>query len=65
MEPIPLGSILADASERGLATRNPVRDIRGSRKGRERRAERRQKGRAEQSGLVFANPDGDSRSPTS
>jgi len=42
-----LGSILADASERGLATRNPVRDIRGSRKGRERRAERRQKGRVE------------------
>ncbi|NNH45509.1 site-specific integrase [Rhizobium laguerreae] len=42
-----LGSILSDANERGLATRNPVRDIRGSRKGRERRAERRQKGRLE------------------
>jgi integrase len=42
-----LGSILADANERGLATRNPVRDIRGGRKGRERRAERRQKGRLE------------------
>ncbi|MDI7865066.1 site-specific integrase [Rhizobiaceae bacterium n13] len=42
-----LGSILADAGERGLATRNPVRDIRGSRKGRERRSERRQKGRVE------------------
>lgn len=42
-----LGSILSDACERGLATRNPVRDIRGSRKGRERRAERRQKGRVE------------------
>ncbi|WAJ31177.1 tyrosine-type recombinase/integrase [Antarcticirhabdus aurantiaca] len=42
-----LGSIFADANERGLATRNPVRDIRGSRKGRELRAERRQKGRLE------------------
>jgi len=42
-----LGSILADANERGLATRNPVRDMRGSRNGRERRAERRQKGRLE------------------
>lgn len=42
-----LGSILSDANERGLCTRNPVRDIRGSRKGRERRAERRQKGRLE------------------
>jgi integrase len=42
-----LGSILSDASERGLATRNPVRDIRSSRKGGERRAERRQKGRLE------------------
>ncbi|TBC78013.1 tyrosine-type recombinase/integrase [Rhizobium ruizarguesonis] len=42
-----LGSIFADANERGLATRNPVRDMRGSRKGRDRRAERRQKGRLE------------------
>ncbi|MGO7779351.1 tyrosine-type recombinase/integrase [Rhizobium ruizarguesonis] len=42
-----LGSIFADANERGLATRNPVRDIRGGRKGRERRAERRQKRRVE------------------
>ncbi|WP_311272134.1 MULTISPECIES: tyrosine-type recombinase/integrase [unclassified Rhizobium] len=42
-----LGSILSDAGERGLATRNPVRDIRGGRKGRDRRAERRQKGRVE------------------
>lgn len=38
-----LGSIFADANERGLAVRNPVRDIRGSRKGKERRSERRQK----------------------
>jgi integrase len=42
-----LGSILADANERGLAMRNPVRDIRGSRKGRERRQEKRQKGKLE------------------
>lgn len=42
-----LGSILSDANERGLATRNPVRDIRSSRKGRERRSERRQKGGVE------------------
>ncbi|MBO9108688.1 site-specific integrase [Agrobacterium sp. S2/73] len=40
-----LGSIIADANERGLATRNPVRDIRSSRKGRDRRQEKRQKGK--------------------
>lgn len=42
-----LGSILADANERGLAMRNPVRDIRGARKGREKRQEKRQKGKLE------------------
>jgi integrase len=42
-----LGSILSDANERGLATRNPVRDIKGSRKGRDRRQERRQKRKLE------------------
>lgn len=42
-----LGSIFADANERGLATRNPVRDIRGARKGRDGRREKRQKGRLE------------------
>ncbi|WP_296435601.1 MULTISPECIES: tyrosine-type recombinase/integrase [unclassified Rhizobium] len=42
-----LGSILADAGERGLAMRNPVRDIKGSRKGRDRRQEKRQRGRLE------------------
>jgi integrase len=42
-----LGSILADASERGLATRNPVRDIKGTRKGRDGRQEKRQKGRVQ------------------
>lgn len=42
-----LGSILADAGERGLAMRNPVRDIKGTRKGRDRRLEKRQKGKLE------------------
>lgn len=42
-----LGSILADANERGLAMRNPVRDIKSSRKGRDRRQEKRQKGKLE------------------
>jgi integrase len=40
-----LGSLIADAQERGLATRNPVRDIRGKRRGKDRRQERRQKGK--------------------
>lgn len=41
-----LGSIFTDANERGLVARNPVRDMRGSRKrGKERRADRRQKGK--------------------
>jgi integrase len=41
-----LGSILADAQERGLVARNVVRDLRSKRRrGGERRAERRQKGR--------------------
>ena len=38
-----LSSIMADANERGLAMRNPVRDMRLSRKGRDARAEKRQK----------------------
>ncbi len=40
-----LGSILADAGERGLAMRNPVRDIKGTRKGRGSRQEKRQRGK--------------------
>ena len=41
-----LGSILTDAQERGLATRNPVKDMRGTRrKGKERQAEKRKKGK--------------------
>ena len=41
-----LGSLLGDAQERGLVSRNVVRDLRGRRrKGVDRRAERRQKGK--------------------
>lgn len=40
-----LGSLLADAQERGLTGHNVIQDIRGRRKGGERRQERRQKGR--------------------
>ncbi|MBX8785097.1 MULTISPECIES: tyrosine-type recombinase/integrase [Pseudochrobactrum] len=41
-----LGSILADAQERGLTIRNPVKDMRGTRRtGKDRQAERRQNGR--------------------
>ncbi|TAL34944.1 MAG: site-specific integrase [Phenylobacterium sp.] len=42
---VSLGTMIADAQERGLATRNPVRDMRVRRGGKERRAERRQKGK--------------------
>jgi len=43
-----LGSLLADAQERGLVARNAVRDMRGGRrKGRQAQAERRQKGKVE------------------
>jgi integrase len=43
---VSLGSLLADAQERGLVARNVVRDLRGRRrKGKERRQERRQKGK--------------------
>ncbi|AJC80940.1 phage integrase/recombinase family protein [Rhizobium etli bv. phaseoli str. IE4803] len=42
---VSLGGILADAMERGLATRNSVRDMRQRRNGKEKRAERRQKGK--------------------
>ncbi len=41
-----LGSIISDAQERGLINRNPVKDIRGTRRrGAEKQAERRHKGR--------------------
>lgn len=42
---VSLGSLLADAQERGLVGRNVVREIRGRRAGGERRQERRQKGK--------------------
>ncbi len=42
---ISLGGILADAMERGLATRNPVRDMRQKRNGKEQRTEKRHKGK--------------------
>jgi integrase len=40
-----LGSILADAQERGLVVRNAARELRTRRKGRGRKGEKRQKGR--------------------
>ena len=42
---VSLGSIIADAQERGLATKNSVRDMKGRRGGSRRRMEARQKGR--------------------
>lgn len=42
---VSLGSLLADAQERGLTARNVVRDIRGRRKGADRRAEKRHRGK--------------------
>ena len=43
---VSFGSMLADAQERGLVSRNVVRELRSSRRrGQERRADRRQKGR--------------------
>jgi len=42
---VSLGSLFSDAQERGLAARNPVRDMRGRRGTMERRAEKRAKGR--------------------
>ncbi|MER8872750.1 site-specific integrase [Mesorhizobium sp. M0814] len=41
-----LSALLSDAQERGLATRNPVRDMRGTRRrGKDRQADKRQKGK--------------------
>jgi integrase len=42
---VSLGTLISDAQERGLAVRNPVRDMRVRRGGKARRAERRQKGK--------------------
>jgi integrase len=52
-----LGAILTNAVELGLATRNPVRDLRSRRRrGVEQRAERRAKGRLKV-GVDFPTPD--------
>lgn len=40
-----LGTLLADAQERGLVVRNAVQEMRGRRKGKDKRQEKRQKGR--------------------
>jgi len=40
-----VGSILADAQERGLVVRNAARELRARRKGKDRKSERRQKGK--------------------
>lgn len=53
---VSLGSLIADAQERGLATRNPIRDMRVRRGGKERRAERRQRGRL-RVGVDIPRPD--------
>lgn len=42
---VSFGSLLAEAQEQGLIATNPVRDLRRRRKGKERKAERRQKGK--------------------
>ena len=42
---VSLGGILADAQERGLVAKNPVRDMRARRGSSERRAEKRNKGK--------------------
>jgi integrase len=51
-----LGAILADAQERGLVAQNVVHGLRHRRRGRERRAERRQNGRLK-IGVDIPTPD--------
>jgi integrase len=52
-----LGSLLADAQERGLVARNVVRELSSSRRrGKERRAERRQRGKL-RVGIDIPTPD--------
>jgi len=53
---VSLGTLIADAQERGLAARNPVRDLRVRRGGKERRAERRQRGKL-RVGVDIPRPD--------
>lgn len=42
---VSLGTLIADAQERGLVARNVVRDVRGRRRGADRRQEKRQRGK--------------------
>ena len=52
-----LGSLLADAQEQGLTARNPVRDLRRNRRrGKDRHAEKRQKGKLK-TGVDIPMPD--------
>ena len=54
---VSLGSILADAQEQGLAARNAVRELRRNRrKGKERHAEKREKGKLKV-GVDIPSPD--------
>jgi len=53
---VSLGTLIADAQERGLAARNPVRDMRVRRKGKERRSERRHRGKL-RVGVHIPRPD--------
>ncbi|MEJ0065167.1 MAG: tyrosine-type recombinase/integrase [Caulobacteraceae bacterium] len=53
---VSLGTLIADAQELGLAARNPVRDLRVRRGGKERRAERRQRGKLKV-GVDIPRPD--------
>jgi integrase len=53
---VSLGTLIADAQERGLTARNPVRDMRVRRGGKERRAERRQTGKLKV-GVDIPRPD--------
>lgn len=53
---VSLGTLVADAQERGLTARNPVRDMRARRNGKEVRLERRQKGKL-RVGVHIPRPD--------
>ncbi len=53
---VSLGTLVADAQERGLAARNPIRDMRVRRGGKERRSERRHKGKL-RVGVHIPRPD--------
>jgi integrase len=52
-----LGAVLSDAQERGLVGQNVVRDLRTRRRGKERRADKRQKGGNLKVGVAIPSPD--------